>query len=60
LSGYRVIFVPFADGKPSGPPVVVLNGFSTRTNMRVVVLSASCGQNGSLLVADDVGNAVWR
>jgi len=60
-SGYKVIFVPFAGGKPSGEPVDVLTGFLSddgKANGRPVgvVLDAK----GSLLVADDVGNVIWR
>ena len=61
LSGYRVIFVPFTDGKPSGPPVVVLNGFlDNEEHARGRPVGVVVDRNGSLLVADDVGNAVWR
>ena len=60
-SGYRVIFVPFAEGKPNGPPVDVLDGFldaEGRAMGRPVGVALD-GRDG-LLVADDVGNAVWR
>jgi glucose/arabinose dehydrogenase len=61
LSGYRVIFVPFADGKPSGPPVVVLNDFLDKDDhARGRPVGVVVDKKGSLLVADDVGNAVWR
>ena len=61
FSGYKVVFVPFAEGRPSGPPVDFLSGFLTREGkakgrpVGVVVDKA-----GALLVADDVGNVVWR
>ncbi len=60
-SGYKVIFVPFAGGKPSGEPVDVLTGFLSDDGKASgrpvgVVLDAK----GSLLVADDVGNVIWR
>jgi glucose/arabinose dehydrogenase len=61
LSGYKVVFVPFADGKPSGQPVDVLTGF---INAQGEALGRPVGvviaKDGSLLVADDVGNTVWR
>lgn len=60
-SGYQVVFVPFVDGRPIGPPVQVLSGFVSPDGKAWgrpvgVVLDAT----GSLLVADDVGNTVWR
>lgn len=62
LSGYRVIFVPFANGRPSGPGRDVLTGFlsadESYSSGRPV--GVAIGRDGSLLVADDVGNAVWR
>ncbi len=61
LSGYKVVFVPFRDGQPSGPPQDVVTGFvrpDDRANGRPVGLAID--QAGGLLVADDVGNAVWR
>jgi len=60
-SGYKVIFVPFKDGKPAGPPEDVLTGF---LNPEVEALGRPVGvavdKTGALLVADDVGNVVWR
>jgi glucose/arabinose dehydrogenase len=61
LSGYKVIFVPFADGRPSGLPVDVLTGFvdsDGKAQGRPVGLAVD--KQGALLVADDVGNTVWR
>jgi hypothetical protein len=60
-SGYKVIFVPFMDGKPSGEPLDVLTGFVRDDGHAFgrpvgVALDAA----GALLVADDVGNVVWR
>ena len=61
LSGYKVIFVPFADGRPSGTPVDVLTGFVDDDGERAAGRSASRSTRpGALLVADDVGNTVWR
>ncbi len=61
LSGYEVVFVPFADGMPSGPPQQVLTGFLDEDgNAHGRPVGIAVGGDGSLLVADDVGNAVWR
>jgi glucose/arabinose dehydrogenase len=60
-SGYRVIFVPFANGKPSGMPQVVLSDFldaQGRAQGRPV--GVALDKDGALLVADDVGGVVWR
>ena len=60
-AGYKVIFVPFADGKPSGKPQDMLTGFlnaSGEAQGRPV--GVALDKNGALLVADDVGNAIWR
>jgi glucose/arabinose dehydrogenase len=63
LSGYRVIFIPFVGGKPAGPPRDILSGFlapdeSVSYGRPVGVTVGADG--ASLLVADDVGNAIWR
>jgi len=61
LSGYNVVFIPFRDGKPSGAPVEVLNGFvSPDGGAWGRPVGVAIDANGALLVADDVGNAVWR
>jgi glucose/arabinose dehydrogenase len=60
-SGYKVVFVPFIGGNPSGPPVDILTGFLTadeKAQGRPV--GVALDKSGALLVADDVGNAVWR
>jgi len=60
-SGYNVVFVPFSDGKPSGLPVEVLTGFVNQAgeaNGRPV--GVAIDKRGALLVADDVGNVIWR
>jgi glucose/arabinose dehydrogenase len=60
-SGYKVVFVPFDNGKPSGPPRDVLTGFlddSGAAQGRPV--GVALDKTGALLVADDVGNSVWR
>ncbi len=59
-SGYKVIFVPFADGRPSGPPVDVLTGFLDQDDALGRPVGVVIDGAGALLVADDVGNAVWR
>lgn len=61
LAGYRVIFVPFAGGRPQGLPRDVLTGFLNadgEARGRPVGLAVDAA--GALLVADDVGNTVWR
>ena len=61
LSGYKVIFVPFDNGDPAGPPQDILTGFVNAdgdANGRPAGV-AEAG-DGALLVADDVGNVVWR
>ncbi|MBV6323993.1 PQQ-dependent sugar dehydrogenase [Duganella violaceipulchra] len=60
-SGYKVVFVPFAGGKPSGPPQDFLFGYldnSGKAHGRPVGVAVD--QQGALLVADDVGNIIWR
>jgi glucose/arabinose dehydrogenase len=62
LSGYKVVFVPFANGRPAGPPRDILSGFLA-PDERVSYgrpVGVAIGPDGSLLVADDVGNAIWR
>jgi glucose/arabinose dehydrogenase len=59
-AGYRVIFVPFTDGKPSGPPRPVLTGFIENGEARGRPVGVHVDARGGLLVADDVGNVVWR
>ena len=62
LSGYRVIFVPFAAGKPSGPPRDILTGFLSPDENESYgrPVGVAIGPDGSLLVADDVGDVIWR
>jgi glucose/arabinose dehydrogenase len=60
-SGYKVVFVPFADGRPSGKPLDVLTGFvGSEGDAFGRPVGVAIGKSGSLLVADDVGNTVWR
>lgn len=61
FNGYRVVFIPFSNGRPSGKPVDVLTGFLGKDQTvhgRPVGLAMD--NRGALLVADDVGNTVWR
>lgn len=60
FSGYKVVFVPFASGKPSGLPVDVLTGFLDDGEARGRPVGVAMDRKGALLVADDVGNTVWR
>ena len=58
--GYKVVFVPFADGKPSGRPVDVLAGFLEGNEAHGRPVGLAIDKRGALLVADDVGNTIWR
>ena len=61
LSGYKVIFVPFTAGRPSGKPVDVLTGFVDADGEAMGrPVGVAIDKTGALLVADDVGNAIWR
>src|SRR3954465_11035751 len=60
-SGYKVIFVPFKDGRPSGEPRDVLTGFlNDKGEAQGRPVGVRIDKQGALLVADDVGNTVWR
>ncbi|EIT68552.1 MULTISPECIES: PQQ-dependent sugar dehydrogenase [Hydrocarboniphaga] len=60
-SGYKVIFVPFANGKPNGMPVDVLAGFvNAKGEAQGRPVGVALDGKGALLVADDVGNTIWR
>ena len=60
-SGYKVIFVSFANGRPIGMPEDVLTGFlNSEGEARGRPVGVAIGLDGALLVADDVGNCVWR
>lgn len=60
-SGYKVIFVPFKNGKPDGPPLDVLTGFLSDDGKALGrPVGVAIDKQGALLVADDVGNMVWR
>ncbi len=60
-SGYKVVFVPFANGRPDGKPEDVLTGFvDANGNARGRPVGVAIDGTGAVLVADDVGNRVWR
>jgi len=61
LNGYKVVFVPFANGRPNGPAQDVVTRFlnpDEKSRGRPVGLAVD--KSGNLLIADDVGNTVWR
>ncbi|MDB5703384.1 MAG: sorbosone dehydrogenase family protein [Sphingomonas bacterium] len=60
-SGYKVIFVPFASGRPAGASSDVLTGFLTPDGKAMGrPVGVAIDRGGALLVADDVGNVIWR
>ncbi|WP_407352777.1 PQQ-dependent sugar dehydrogenase [Luteimonas sp. R10] len=60
-SGYKVVFVPFADGRPAGPMEDVLGGFvNAEGEAQGRPVGVAVDAHGAVLVADDVGDAVWR
>jgi glucose/arabinose dehydrogenase len=60
-SGYKVIFVPFSDGRPAGQPEDILTGFLSEDGDALGrPVGVAIDRSGALLVADDVGNVVWR
>ena len=60
-SGYRVVFIPFANGKASGPPEAFLTGFlNKRDEAQGRPVGVAVDKAGALLVADDVGKVIWR
>ncbi|PAY04721.1 L-sorbosone dehydrogenase [Bradyrhizobium sp. UFLA03-84] len=61
LNGYKVVYVPFADGHPNGPAQDVVTGFlSEDEKSRGRPVGLAIDKSGALLIADDVGNTVWR
>jgi len=61
LNGYKVIFVPFNNGQPNGMPQDVVTGFLNGDNQaRGRPVGLAIDKSGALLIADDVGNTVWR
>lgn len=62
LSGYKLVFIPFENGRPSGPPRDILSGFLA-PDEKVSYgrpVGVTIGPDGSVLMADDVGNVIWR
>lgn len=60
-SGYKVIFVPFIDGHPAGTPEDIITGFvSAQGEALGRPVGVAVDRTGALLVADDVGNSIWR
>jgi glucose/arabinose dehydrogenase len=62
LSGYKLLFVPFANGRPAGPARDILSGFLSPDERESYgrPVGVAIGPDGSLLMADDVGNVIWR
>ena len=62
LNGYQVIYVPFVNGRPTGAPVPVITDFlaSDHKTVRGRPVGVALDRTGALVVADDVGNVVWR
>ena len=61
VSGYRVIYIPFESGVPNGEPVEVVGGFlDSEGRARGRPAGLALDRTGALLIADDVGNVVWR
>jgi glucose/arabinose dehydrogenase len=60
-SGYKLIYVPFTNGKPSGPPQDVLTGFLSKDGKAYGrPVGVAVDKQGAILLADDVGNVIWR
>jgi glucose/arabinose dehydrogenase len=61
LNGYKVVFVPFSGGRPSGPAQDVVTGFlDANNNARGRPVGLAVDRSGALLIADDLANIVWR
>jgi glucose/arabinose dehydrogenase/uncharacterized membrane protein len=61
LNGYQVIYIPFTNGAPSGPPQYVVTGFlNAQKQARGRPVGLAIDHTGALLIADDLGNTVWR
>ena len=61
LNGYKVVYIPFANGRPNGVARDVVTGFvSGKTEARGRPVGLAMDNAGGLLIADDVGGTVWR
>jgi glucose/arabinose dehydrogenase len=60
LNGYKVVFVRFENGRPAGQPMDFVTGFLNNGNARGRPVGVAIDRSGALIVADDVGNTVWR
>jgi len=62
LSGYKLIFIPFENGQPAGPPRDILSGFLSPDERHSYgrPVGVTIGPDGSVLMADDVGDVIWR
>ena len=61
LNGYKVVFVPFTNGKPSGKAEDAVTGFlDSKGNARGRPVALALDKTGALLIADDVGDTIWR
>jgi glucose/arabinose dehydrogenase len=60
LNGYKVVFVPFSNGKPGGMVQDILTGFIDGDTAHGRPVALALDKSGALLVADDVGGVVWR
>ena len=60
LNGYEVVFIPFRDGHPAGKPVDFVTGFVKDGKARGRPVGVAMEKSGALVIADDVGNTVWR
>jgi glucose/arabinose dehydrogenase len=58
--GYKVIFIPFRNGRPSGPPIDVVTGFQANGKTMGRPVGVTVDPKGGLIVADDLSNTVWR
>jgi glucose/arabinose dehydrogenase len=62
LSGYKLVFIPFTDGRPSGAPRDILSGFLAPDERESYgrPVGVTIGPDGAVLMADDVGDVIWR
>jgi glucose/arabinose dehydrogenase len=60
VSGYKVVFVPFRAGRPAGQPIDVVTSFIVGDHAKGRPVGMAIDRTGALLIADDVGNTVWR